>query len=155
MEKELMHALCLTGGYAALALSALGSSIATGIGGCAAIGAWKKCYAQNKPAPFLLLAYAGAPLSQSIYGFILLVIMKGKVAAMAPQMLAYWPLFLAVGILGGLALALSSVYQGLAAAAGCHAYSETDQGFANNLMILGVIETVSIFALVFALLALP
>jgi len=154
METEMMKAMCMSGAYTALALSALGSSIATGVGGCAAVGAWKKCYAQNKPAPFLLLAYAGAPLSQAIYGFILLVIMKGKVFG-NPAVLSQWPLFLTIGILGGLALALSSIYQGLAAAASCHAYAETDQGFANNLMILGVIETVSIFALVFALLALP
>ena len=37
---------------AAISLAAIGSALGTGIGGMGAIGAWKKCYAQNKPAPF-------------------------------------------------------------------------------------------------------
>ena len=32
---------------------------------------------------------------------------------------------------------------------------ETNQGFANYLMALGIIETCAIFALIFSLLALP
>jgi len=37
----------------------------------AGIGAWKKCFAQNKNAPFILTVFVGAPLSQTIYGMIL------------------------------------------------------------------------------------
>ena len=66
MEQEMMMALAKVGGYAAVGLAAMGSSMGTGIAGAAAIGAWKKCYQQDKPAPFLLLAMAGAPLSQTI-----------------------------------------------------------------------------------------
>ena len=35
-------------------------------------GAWKKCYAQSKAAPFILITFIGAPLSQTIYGMILM-----------------------------------------------------------------------------------
>ena len=43
---------------AALALAAVGSAIGTGAAGMASVGAWKKCYAQSKTAPFLLLVFA-------------------------------------------------------------------------------------------------
>ena len=75
MEIEMMKALALAGGYAAVGLAGVGSSLGTGIGGSAAVGAWKKCYQQDKPAPFLLVALAGAPLSQTIYGMIMMIIL--------------------------------------------------------------------------------
>ena len=72
MEQAMMMALAKAGGYAAVGLAAIGSSIGTGVAGASAIGAWKKCYAQNRPAPFLLLAYVGAPITQTLYGMILM-----------------------------------------------------------------------------------
>ncbi len=150
MEQEMMMALAKAGGYAAVGLAAVGSSLGTGIAGSAAIGAWKKCYQQDKPAPFLLLALAGAPLSQTIYGMIMLILINGA-AQSNPQ---NWPVYLAVGIFGGVAQLISAAFQGRAAAGGCNAFAETNQGFANYLMILGVVETCAIFALVFSLLAM-
>ena len=41
MEVEMMKALAMAGGYAAIGLAAMGSAMGTGIGGSAAIGAWK------------------------------------------------------------------------------------------------------------------
>ncbi|MDD3886633.1 MAG: hypothetical protein PHI35_07170 [Victivallaceae bacterium] len=151
MEVELMKSLAAAGGYAAIGLAAIGSSLGTGIAGSAAIGAWKKCYQQDKPASFLLLAMAGAPLSQTIYGLLMMIFIKGKAAEAAATS---WPLYLSVGVFGGLALMISALYQGKAAAGGCNAFGETNQGFANYLMILGVVETCAIFALVFSLLAM-
>ena len=57
---------------AAIGLAAIGSALGAGIAGQSAIGAWKKCFANNKPAPFMLVAFVGAPLTQTIYGFILM-----------------------------------------------------------------------------------
>jgi V/A-type H+-transporting ATPase subunit K len=164
ISPEMMKALALAGGYAAVGLAAVGSGLGAGTAGSAAIGAWKKCYASNKPAPFLLMAYAGAPLSQTIYGMILLILIKGKVTvpdgagveavAQNLQALQAWPLFLIVGILGGIGMGVSAWYQGRAGAGACDSFAETGKGFANNIMVLGIIETVAIFALVFALLAI-
>jgi V/A-type H+-transporting ATPase subunit K len=55
-----------------LGLAAAGSAFGAGAAAPAAIGAWKKCYAQNKSVPFMLLAFIGAPLSQTIYGMIIM-----------------------------------------------------------------------------------
>ena len=62
---------------AAIGFSAIGSAYGAGAAACSAVGAWKKCYMQNKPAPFQLLIFAGAPLSQTIYGMILMFIIMG------------------------------------------------------------------------------
>jgi len=133
----------MIGVAASLGLSALGSSIGAGIAGMAAIGAWKKCFIQNKPVPFLLVAFAGAPLTQTIYGFILMnAIRSGGLDGVGR---------LAVGVLSGLAIGASAVYQGKAAAYSSDAFGETGQGFGNYIMVVGLIETVALFVMVFSL----
>jgi V/A-type H+-transporting ATPase subunit K len=72
-DAMMMAALCKVGATAAIACAAVGSAVGTGVAGMAAVGAWKKCYAQSKAAPFLLLVFIGAPLSQTIYGLILML----------------------------------------------------------------------------------
>ena len=57
---------------AALGLSAAGSAFGAGFAGMSSVGAWKKCYASGKPAPFIMIAFSGAPLTQTIYGFLLM-----------------------------------------------------------------------------------
>ena len=61
---------------------------------------------------------------------------------------------LVAGIFAGLAIGLSALFQGRAGAAACDAQAETNQGFTNYLAALGIVETVAIFAMVFALIAL-
>ena len=56
----------------ALGLSAMGSAFGAGFAAQASVGAWKKCYANGKPAPFIMVAFSGAPLTQTIYGFLLM-----------------------------------------------------------------------------------
>ncbi len=129
---------------AAISLSATGSALGTGAAGMAAIGAWKKCFIQNKPAPFLLLAFVGAPLTQTIYGYIL---MTRLAESAAPEMIK-----LGAGIFGGLAIGFSAWEQGKAAAAGADAFVETGKGFTNYLMVLGIIETVALFVMVFLMI---
>jgi V/A-type H+-transporting ATPase subunit K len=128
----------------ALGFAAIGSALGTGTAGMAGIGAWKKCYAQNKSAPFILLVFIGAPLSQTIYG--LLLMNSISKAAESAQM---WPVMLGTGVIGGIAMGMSAWYQGKAGAAGCDALGETGQGFSNYLTTLGVVETVALFVMIF------
>ncbi len=146
MDTEMMVSLGRLGAAAVMCLSAVGSALGTGTAGMAAVGAWKKCYANNKAAPFILLTFVGAPLSQTIYGMILMFAMIGKSAAGTS-----WPLLLGVGIFGGLAIGSSAWLQGKAAAGGTVALAETGQGFTNYLSVLGIVETVAIFVMVFLL----
>ena len=148
MDQDTIIALSKAGGAAALGLAAVGSSIGAGLAGSAAIGAWKKCYAQSKAAPFILITFIGAPLSQTIYGMILMGWMV--TAANDPVIAAKsWATMLIGGIFGGMGMGVSAWFQGKAGAAGADALAETGQGFGNYLMTLGVIETVALFVLVF------
>ena len=62
----------MLGAAVCMGIAAIGSAIGIGIAGQGAIGAWKRCYVNNKPAPFILTVFAGAPLTQTIYGFLLM-----------------------------------------------------------------------------------
>ncbi len=135
----------------ALGFSAIGSALGTGTAGMAAIGSWKKCFAQSKAAPFILVTFIGAPMSQTIYGFILMNSMLGKLAA---GEVARVGLMLGAGLVGGLGIGVSAWYQGKAGAAGADALAETGQGFSNYLMTLGVVETVALLIMVFTLISL-
>ena len=63
----------------ALGLSAMGSAFGSGFAAQASVGAWKKCYANGKPAPFIMVAFSGAPLTQTIYGFLLMNFIRSAV----------------------------------------------------------------------------
>ena len=135
----------LIGIAATMALSAVGSGIGAGVAGMAAIGAWKKCFALNKPAPFMLVAFVGAPLTQTVYGFILMNALKSAIGRMDPGMI------LGIGVFGGLAMGVSAWYQGKAGACAADAFAETGKGFGNYIMVIGLIETVALFIMVFML----
>ena len=66
---EVVSALGKAGAAFAICFAAMGSAAGTGMAGMAAVVAWKKCYAQKKMAPFMLVAFVGAPLRKiSIFG---------------------------------------------------------------------------------------
>jgi V/A-type H+-transporting ATPase subunit K len=134
-----------------MGISAVGSGIGIGIAGQAVIGAWKKCYLANKPAPMTLLAFGGAPLTQTFYGFILGLLFMKPAALANPENGA---LYLGIGLASGLAIAFSAVAQGKAGAAGADATGETGKGFVNYMMIVGLCETVALFAMVLSMISL-
>jgi len=133
-----------------LTFAAIGSALGTGVAGMAAIGAWKRAFMHNKAAPFILIAFVGAPLSQTIYGMILRNAIKS--ANLDPKTYPYQMVF---GLAAGLAMGFSAWMQGKAGASASDALAETGQGFGNYIMVLGVIETVALFVMVFAMTALP
>ena len=136
----------LFGTALAMGIAAIGSAIGIGIAGQASIGAWKKCYMSNKAAPFILTVFAGAPLTQTIYGFLLMQQMNSSTADPA--------FLLALGISAGVAMAVSAIFQGKAGAAGADALAETGKGFSQYITVVGLCETVALFSLVFGMLAL-
>ncbi|MCL1856863.1 MAG: V-type ATP synthase subunit K [Kiritimatiellaeota bacterium] len=142
-------ALGICGGLIALSLSAVGSALGAGSAAQAAIGAWKRNYAQGKQASFMLLTFVGAPLSQTIYGMILMNSMIAKAHEGMP-----YPALLGIGAFAGLAIGVSAWLQGKAAAAASDAVGETEKGLTNDLAALGIVEVVAIFIMVLASLAL-
>jgi len=144
-----MDPMIVAGAIACLGLSATGSAFGTGFAATAAVGAWKKCYAAGKPAPFNLLGLVGAPITQTLYGMILMFIMLGKSGVQGAGL----PCLL-LGIFAGLGIGFSALFQGRAGAAACDAQGETGQGLTNYFGALGIVETVAIFTMVFTIIAL-
>ena len=146
MEQAVLTQFKDLGAIMVLEISALGSGAGAGVAGMAAIGAWKKNFVQNKNASFLLVALTAAPLTQTIYGFIVMnnmlsLTMKGQYM---------W----GVGAFAGAAIGLSAYWQGKCAAVACDAMGETNKGFGNYLVVLGMTETVALLVMVFTIVFL-
>ncbi|MCX5704885.1 MAG: V-type ATP synthase subunit K [Candidatus Omnitrophica bacterium] len=146
MENGLLVQFKDLGAIAVLALAAVGSGAGAGIAGMAAIGAWKKNFSQNKSASFLLVALTAAPLTQTIYGYIVM----NKMVELANKGQYLW----GVGIFAGIAIGFSAYWQGKCAAAACDAMGETGKGFGNYIAILGMTETVALLVMVFSIVFL-
>ena len=135
-----------------LALAAIGSAFGTGVAGMSAIGAWKKAFSQNKDAPFILAAFVGAPLTQVFYGFIL----GGSIRKAAfPTDLQSYVFQMIIGLLAGAAIGMSAYMQGKAAAKASDAFAETGKGFANYMIVIGIVEAVALFVMIFCMISLP
>ena len=148
MDPEIQNEIVMSLGKLSAALticfSAIGSSLGTGIAGMAAAGSWKRCYMQSKMAPFMLVAFVGLPLTQTIYG---MIVMKAILRAVEHNDgTMFVPL---AGLAAGAAMGLASWLKGKAGAGAADALAETGRGFINYLMVLGVVETVSLFVMVF------
>jgi len=128
---------------AVLAFAAMGSALGTGYAGMAAVGAWKKAFQQNKAAPFMLVAFVGAPLTQTVYGMIVM----NKIGELASKGAFMW----SIGILCGVAIGMSALMQGKAGAVASDAMGETGKGFGNYIIVVGIIETVALFVMAFSL----
>lgn len=140
-----INSLGRLGADCALTISAMGSCLGVCAAGLASVGSWKKCYQQSKAAPFLLVAFIGAPLSQTIYGFIL----QNAIVQAANAHPEAFVSEIGAGLLGGIAIGMSAWFQGRIGASAAESLAETGQGFGNYLMALGVIETVALFVMVF------
>jgi len=130
---------------ACFVFAALGSVIGAYVVGSATIGAWKKCYLENKPGPFIMVAYCGAPLTNPIYGFILM----GQLDA--SERLSDFQLMY-MGLFAGIILAISAYTQARVAAYAAESFAETGQGFGYNMMVIGICETIALFTMVFTML---
>lgn len=134
------------GAILVLGLAAVGSGCGAGIAGMSAIGAWKKNFSQNKPASFMLVVFTAAPLTQTVYGMIVMQ----QMLAIVNKGLYLW----GIGAFAGLAIGVSAYWQGKCAAVACDAMGETGKGFGNYLVVLGMTETVALLVMAFTLMLL-
>ena len=146
MENNMLMQFKDLGAILVLALAAVGSGCGAGVAGMAAIGAWKKNFAQNKAASFMLVVFVAAPLTQTVYG---MIVMR-RLMEIANKGVFLW----SIGAFSGLAIGLSAFWQGKCAACACDAMGETDKGFGNYLVVLGMTETVALLVMAFTLMLL-
>jgi V/A-type H+-transporting ATPase subunit K len=134
------------GAILVMALAAVGSGWGAGIAGMSAIGAWKKNFSQNKVASFMLVVFVAAPLTQTVYG---MIVMR-QIMEIANKGEYLW----GIGAFAGLAIGVSALWQGKCAACACDAMGETGKGFGSYLVVLGMTETVALLVMAFTLMLL-
>jgi len=140
-----------------LAGATVGSALGIGAAGRAATGAWAKEAQAGKPLNFAYIILIGMPLSQTIYGFILMLVgLSPLVVGESPLTAQHAGTLVGVGLAGGLAELSSAWVQGLIGAGACRALSEGEgKGLVFMIIAMGIVETVGLFGFVFLLLVLP
>ena len=135
----------------------VGSALGIGAVGRAAAGAWAKEAKAGKPLNFSYIILIGMPLSQTIYGFILMLVgLAPLITGDNPITAKHAGTLLGIGLAGGLAELFSAWMQGLIGAAACRAISEGEgKGLVFMIIAMGIVETVGLFGFVFLLLVLP
>jgi V/A-type H+-transporting ATPase subunit K len=140
-------------GYAgpalALAISGIGSSVGCGIASHAAHGAMEN----EKTDPGVhgrLVALSAFPASQSVYGIVLMFILIGKTAGKVISVSDGVTIF-AVGLLGGLGIMISAVWQGKACATAIKATSKNPSLFGKCAAGPAFIEGFAVFTMVFSI----
>jgi V/A-type H+-transporting ATPase subunit K len=135
----------------------MGSAIGIGTVGRAAAGAWAKEARMGKRLSFSYIILIGMPLSQTIYGFILMLVgLAPLVTGDDPVTAKHAGTLLGIGLAGGVAEFFSAWMQGLVGAGACRALSEGEgKGLVFMIIAMGIVETVGLFGFVFLLLVLP
>lgn len=127
-----------------LGLGCLGSSIGCGIAGMASHGVMSRV--DEGYGKFI--GMSAVPSSQSIYGFVLMILMKNSILAGTLSPLAA----IGIGTFVGIAIMASSIYQGKCAATAIQASAKQPAIFGKCFAALGIVESFALFAFVFALL---
>ena len=135
----------------------MGSALGIGAAAQAAAGAWAKEAKAGKPLNFAYIILTGMPLSQTIYGFILMLVGLSPLVTGENAITSIHPgTLLGIGIAGGIAELTSAWIQGIIGAAGCRSISEGEgKGLVFIIICMGIVETVGLFGFVFLLLVLP
>ena len=132
-----------------------GSALGIGLAGQAAVGAWAKEARSGRPLNFTYIILLGMPLSQTLYGMIVMLNMR-NVLNHAELTVDNAGLLLGIGIATGIAELFSAWMQGLIGAAGVRCLSDGQgKGFAFVIIAMGIAETVGIFAMIFLLMMIP
>ena len=134
----------MAGPALALGLGCLGSAIGCGIAGMAS----HAVMARVEEGHGKFIGMAAAPSSQSIYGFILMLLMSNAIKAGTLSPLSG----VAIGFASGIAILASAVYQGKVAASGIQASAKKPAIFGKCFAAVGIVESFALFAFVFALL---
>jgi V/A-type H+-transporting ATPase subunit K len=129
-----------------LGISAMGSGIGMYIGANAAIGAAKKRFKANQNVPMLILSFVGFPLTLTIYGFIIMQQMLSiQIGAdNAARIFAF-------AISASVVMSAIAIIEGMVGANASEALCETGKGAAFYIIILGILETVALFTMVFTI----
>jgi V/A-type H+-transporting ATPase subunit K len=128
----------------AMGLGCVGSAIGCGIAGMASHGIMSRVDEGHGK----YIAFSAIPASQSIYGFILMILMKNAIKTQTLTALSG----IGIGLFVGFAFMASAIFQGKCAATAIQASAKQPSIYGKTGAALGIIESFALFAFVFALL---
>ena len=146
--EEIIKTLGWIGIYAPVALGAIGSMIGCARAGQAACGAML----ETESGYGRYVGVSAMPSSQTIYGIVVMLTLRREVT------LESAPGLFAIGVLAGLALMTSAIYQGYCCASSINVSKSKTEIFGLSIAPAAVVEGFAVFAFVFALVlvgALP
>ena len=138
---ELVVALGWVGVYGAMALGAVGSMIGCAVAGQAAIGAML----ETESGYGRFVGVSAMPSSQIIYGIVIMFSIQRPVTPENGGAL------FAIGLLAGIALMVSAMWQGRACASAIAASKDKPEIFGLALAPAAIVEGFAVFAFIFAL----
>lgn len=138
---ELLVVLGWIGLYAPMALGAVGSIMGCSVAGQAAIGAML----DTETGHGRYIGVSAMPSSQVIFGIVVMFTLNRQVNVDNAAGL------FAVGVLAGLALMISGIYQGQCCAAAIHASKAKPEIFGLSIVPAAIVEGFAVFAFIFAL----
>lgn len=136
----------MVGPIMVLGLSSIGSCIGCYIAGAASHAAMSRVDEGHGK----FIGMSAAPASQSIYGFILMLLMSKAILAGTLSPVSG----VAMGLFAGLAFIASSVFQGKVCATGIQASAKEPAIFGKCFAAVGIIESFALFTFVFCILLL-
>ena len=127
-----------------LGISSIGSSIGCYIAGAAS----HAVMARVEEGHGKYIGMSAAPSSQSIYGFILMILMRNAIRAGTLSPVSG----IVIGLFVGTAFFVSAVMQGKVCATGIQASAKQPAIFGKCFAAVGIIESFALFAFVFSIL---
>lgn len=146
--EQIIQLLGWIGIYAPVALGAIGSIIGCARAGQAACGAML----ETESGYGRYVGVSAMPSSQTIYGIVVMLTLRREVTQESA------PGLFAIGVLAGLALMASAIYQGYCCASSINVSKSKTEVFGLSIAPAAVVEGFAVFAFVFALVlvgALP
>jgi len=133
----------------ALGLGAAGSAVGCGVAGMTSHGVMAK----TEEGHGKFVALSAMPASQTIYGFVLMVMLNGRLAEISQAGGDTFGIF-AIGLASGLAFMFSAIYQGKACSSAILATAKKPSVFGMSMAAPGVVESFALFALIGGILSM-
>ena len=127
--------------YAPMALGAIGSIMGCAVAGQAAIGAML----DTESGYGRYVGVSAMPSSQVIYGIVIMFTLNRPIDATNSAGI------FAIGLLSGIALMFSAIYQGQCCASAIHASKAKPEIFGLSVAPAAIVEGFAVFAFIFAL----
>ena len=124
--------------------------IGIGFSGATFLGIVKHCKNEHKPIPWIMFPFVGSPIVGLFYSNILMLHMREIVITIENESMLF-----NLTIISGLIIGLSMAIMGKLGAIACNELSKNIKHLNLHLIKIGVVNSIAVFAMVFAMINMP